>query len=161
MTEALIEPQENLVPDYDVLNPPSEAVADFPGKMRWFARLSMARRHADEHLDQIKSRIAELEPHLIEEMAMNGVEQTRIDGLTIYQTTDLIVSKKAEKEGVTTEVLVEALRNCGLAYMIAEGYSASSLKAKVKEWKEEGIELPAALADKINVIEKVKLVTRK
>jgi hypothetical protein len=146
---------------FNLLSPPPDEVTTFAQKMRWFARLSLARRTAEDDLDQIRAKIAELEPHLLEEMALNGVEKQTVDGMTIYPQTDLIVSKKADKEGVTTEVLCEALRQCGLSYMVNDAYSPSSLKSWIKEKKEQGIEIPDLIASKLNIIEKQKLVTRK
>lgn len=147
--------------DYDVLNPPLDQIATLPQKMQWFARLQKAKRENEDMADQIKARIEALEPGLLEEMGLHGIEKQTVEGFTLFPQTDIIVSKKAEKDGVTTEVLCEALRNCGLSYMTGETYSASSLKAKVKEWKAEGIDVPDALADKLNIIEKTRLMARK
>src|SRR5262249_30081954 len=107
--------------EFDVLSPPVDQVADFPGKMKWFARLAHDKRESDDPLDQIKAGMAELEPDLLDEMALHGVDRQTVLGLTIFPQMDLIVSKKADKDGVTTEALVEALKLCGLAYMVSEG----------------------------------------
>lgn len=145
---------------FDVLAPAPEQVATFAQKMRWYARLALAKRDAGEHLDRIKARMTELEPHLIEEMQINGVDRQTVDGMTIFPQSDIHVNKKPEKEGVTTDMVCDALRACGCAYMVSEGFSASSLKSKVREWRSEGIELPEALARVVNVFESTKLVTR-
>lgn len=161
MTEPLTMDPPQSATDFDVLNPPGELVSDLPGKMLWYARLAKARREADERVDQIKARMAELDPHLIEEMALHGIEKQTIEGMTIYPTTDFYVSKKADKDGVTQEVLCEALRLSGWGYLVGESYSASSLKAKIKELRSEGKEVPAELVPLLNIGEMTKLATRK
>ncbi len=146
---------------FDLLNPPLETVSDFPSKMRWFAQLSLAKRDADDRLDAIKAKIAELEPHLLEEMAMNGIDRQTVLGLTIFPRTDLVVNKKSDKDGVTTEDVCQAMREAGLGYMISEGYSSASLKSKIKEYREQGVEIPEGLLSKLVVFEKLTLTTRK
>lgn len=155
-TEVISEPAA-----FDVLNPPSDVTATLPGKFLWYSRLAQAKREQTELLDQITARMNELEPHLLEEMAANGIERQTVDGMTLFPRTEFYVSKKAEKDGVTTELVIKALRKCGCDYMVSEGYSASSLKAKVKEWRENGVDVPSVLAELLNIGETLKLAARK
>lgn len=123
-----------------------------------FVALEHRRRDCDGELETVKAKIAEIEPLLREEMAICGLQNARCDGLTIFVKTDRYVSKKGE---FSTEQICEVLRVHGLDYMIGEAYSAASLKAKVLEWLAEGQEVPAKLAEMLNVGEAVRLSTRK
>ncbi len=126
-----------------------------------FVNLEKRRRDVDGELESIKARTTEIEPKLLEQMAELGLQNARVDGLTVFQRTDRYVTKRSEKDGVTTERLIEALRGCGLDYMVAENYSSASLKSKIVEWIVEGIEVPPELAACLNIGETLRLVTRK
>lgn len=138
-----------------------ELPADFKGLLAEFVNLENRRRDVDGELETIKRRRDAIEPLLLEQMAELGMQNARCDGLTVYQKTDRYVTKRAEKDGVTTAVLVQALRDCGLDYMVSDNYSSASLKSKVVEWITEGVEIPPVLAAVINVGETIKLATRK
>ena len=114
---------------------------------RWRTRLEddrtalgIAQRHG---LPEIVARVlasrcldetqvpAFLEPRLREQFTALGLQNCRCRGLTVYLKTETYVNKKAEKDGVTTAMLVEALRNLGLDYMVSEGYSPEIGRAHV------------------------------
>jgi hypothetical protein len=86
-----------------------------------------------------------------------------IDGqrFNVHQRTDFWCNKKADKEGVTTQDVCDALEECGLGDMVSDGYSAASVKARVKEWVENGVEIPAQLAKVLRWGSETKLVSTK
>jgi hypothetical protein len=45
--------------------------------------------------------------------------------------------------------------------MVSDGYNASSLKSKVKEYQDQGLEVPESLAGLLNIGEVPRLATRK
>lgn len=154
-----------LCPDGDAFDPepvaedpPREAPPVFDAAIKRFAQLENYRRVLEEDLEVTKRQLAKLQEQLIDQFADLGLQNARIDGLTIYVRMDRYVSKKKE---YTTEQLCQVLKDVGLGYMVADGYSASSLKAKVAEYARDGIELPSELAEMINVGERPRLVSNK
>jgi hypothetical protein len=123
-----------------------------------YVQLEHRRRVAENDLQAIKDRISEIEPVLLEHMGELGMQNARCDGLTVYQRRDRYVTKKSE---LTTQDVVEVLRKCGLGYMISDGYSSSTLKAKVAEWQDDGAEIPEAIVACMNIGETIRLSTRK
>jgi hypothetical protein len=145
----------------ELLNPSPHDLSTFQGRMRHYAKLANHRRDLEADLKSVKEQMAGMEQSLIEEMSLNGIENMRVEGLVIYPTVETHVSKKSDESGATIEVLCETLRQCGLGYMVKDGYSASSLKSKIREWRSEGIEIPPALAGLLNCVDIVTLTTRR
>lgn len=115
------------------------------------------RKHADR-TDELAAIIKPLEEALLEAFAEAGLQNARANGLTVFIRTDRFVSKKGE---FSTEAICEKLKELGCAYMVKEGYSASSLKAKVTEWQNEGVTVPADLAAMLNIGEIARITSRK
>ncbi|MGH7743706.1 MAG: hypothetical protein ACREQ5_02650 [Candidatus Dormibacteria bacterium] len=132
-----------------------------PSLLRRFAELSIRRGVLDAELEVVRKEIAGIEPQLLESFADQGIQNCNILGQCIYVRSDLYVSKKADKDGVTTDDVCKALAKCGLGYMVKDGYSAASLKSKVAEWRKEGVEIPETLATLLNVGETCRLAARK
>lgn len=129
--------------------------------LRRFAELQLKRRELEDALDVVTKQVAALEPQVLESFVDQGITSANVCGLCCYVKTDLYVSKRADKDGATTEALCEALTEVGLGYMVKDGYSASSLKSKVAEWRKDGVEIPERLAKLLNVGEIIKVQTRK
>lgn len=135
-----------------------DAPATFQQQLKQFVALEHERREHEEKLKAIGEKISSLQAALLDQFADLGMQNANVDGLTVYVRTDRYVSKKGE---ASTEQVCEALRACGLGYMVSDGYNAASLKSKVKEFQEEGIEVPESLASLLNIGETFKLATRK
>ncbi len=123
-----------------------------------FVELEHRRRDLETQLEAVKRRAAEIEPVLLEEFALLGMQNASVDGLTVYVGTDRYVSKRSE---VSTETVCEALRSCGLDYLVGDSYNAQSLKSKIREWQEEGAVVPEQLSALLNIGEVHRLRTRK
>jgi hypothetical protein len=143
----------------------SAAIADSPDldtdmltMLSEYAELSNRLRDAQGEADMLKSKMSELEPSILEAMALNGVDNVRVKNLTVYRKTNFYVSKRGSVE---TQTVCDLLREHGLGYLVADGYSPAALKSKVKEWLDEGAEVPAKLAECLNVGDQVVLATRK
>jgi hypothetical protein len=145
----------------DIPQGPADQVAEFRTLMEEFVDLELRKREKEADLEMISDRFKTVEPQLREQMAALGMQNARCRGLTVYVKRDRYVSKKSEADGVTTERLIEVLRECGLGYIVREAYQANSLKAKLVEWLTEGVEVPEQLAACLNVGESVRLATRK
>lgn len=130
----------------------------FQAQIAEYVALEKRRRELEAELEATNTKIAPLQASLLEQFADLGMQSANVDGLTVYVRCDRYVSKR---QGVATESVCEALRQCGLGYMVSDGYNAMSLKSKIKEYQEQGIEVPAALGELLNIGELPRLVTRK
>lgn len=147
LTEALNEQSPDSPVDQDMLSLMSE-----------YAELSMRYRDANGEAEMLKDKMAQLEPSILEAMALNGVDNMRVKNLTLYRKTNFFVSKRGDVE---TQSICDLLRTHGLGYLVADGYSSAALKSKVKEWLDEGAQVPEQLAACLNVGEAIVLATRK
>lgn len=126
--------------------------------LKEFARLENERRDLEDRLSEVKAAAAVIQERLLNDFADAGMQSANVDGLTVYVRMDRFVSKRSE---VTTEQVCQVLRDCGLGYMVADGYNASSLKGKISEYQKEGVEVPQPLAAVLNIGEVARLATRK
>lgn len=132
--------------------------AGFKTQLARFVELENERRDLELRLDAVKGEAGKLQAALIEQFADMGMQNAKVGDLTVYVRTDRYVSKRADVE---TETVCAALRDCGLGYMVADGYNPQSLKSKIKEYQDQGIEVPESLAALLNIGETPRLATRK
>ena len=88
--------------------------------------LEIARRELEDQLKKVKDRLTKLGELMDESMAESGIQSLNARNFTVYRTTKRYVSKA---KGVSTDQVCAALRSIGRGDMVAEGYSASSLKS--------------------------------
>ena len=81
--------------------------------------------------------------------------------MKIQITGWMIVQKKPNKDGVTTDVVCRMLRQMGYGDMVSDGYAAASLKSLIGEMlkSEEGV--PEELGNLLFIQEQSKLMTSK
>lgn len=113
-------------------------------------------RAADDKFDA--DRMKEIEPLLVEGFGERGMQHVSMKGLTLYIAVDRFVNKKG---GVDTADFCETLRECGLGDMVGDSYSSASLKARVLEWMEQGVEIPEAIRERLSIGEVFRLKSRK
>lgn len=157
-------PDEEPPPDgwvAKLLNPPTAETQDFSGFMSWYARLIATQRKLEADIKAIKNRIEECEPFILEQFTANDIQRQTVGGYTFFRKPVVFVNKKSQKDGVTTEMVCDALRACGMDYMVGDDYSASSLKSKVTEMLKEGTEIPEELLKVLNITKSEELVARK
>ena len=80
--------------------------AGFQERMSLFAQLENMRRNLEDALDRTKKRADGMKEHLLEEMAMHGIDNMSVYGLSIFSRIDRFVRKKAPVFPVDPEVLV-------------------------------------------------------
>ena len=155
-----MQPDPMLAEMQEELEQPADAAPEGPYllRLREFVALENHRRQLEFDLEATEKRLNVLKPQLIEDMAEAGVQNTRIDGLSVFTRLDWWVHRKPE---ATNQEACEALRTIGRGDMVVDGHNAASLKALVLEWKREEQEVPPILADKIDIGSKVNLVTRR
>lgn len=138
-----------------VCDPPEAATGD--DALGRFAVLDRERREVEDRLDAIKKEQTALQERILDEWADRGQQSANVSGLTIYIAKDFYCSKRPE---VSTEQLIDILRDAGLERCVQIGYNAQSLKAFVKEQLAEGSELPTPLANSIKYDTTPRLRTR-
>jgi len=159
MTDSLILAAQQAIEESDS----EELLGDggFKERMSLFASLENMRRDLEDALDRTKKRSNGLKEHLLEEMALHDINNMNIHGLSIFSRVDRYVRKKADKDGVTTEMICEVLTEIGRGDMVHDGYSAASLKSMVVEMLVEGDGVPDQLKKLLNIGEKVNLISQK
>ena len=132
-------------------------------RVKIFARLENTRRDLEEALKLCKAQVEKIGDQLLEDMAEMGTTSINADGLNIHQKKLFYVSKRADKDGATNEAICEALKNNGMGFLVknADSYSASSLKAHIKEMLDEEKEVPGAVEKLLNIGSKITLVSTK
>lgn len=151
------------VPAVDPLAPAVDPLAPVPSasmaaNLVEFTRLENRLRELEEEAARVKAQVGKVGAALMEQFADSGVQSANANGLCVYVRVDRFVSKKG---GVPSQAVCDVLRKVGLAYMVEDGYNASSLKSKIKEYQDEGQEVPPELAELLNIGEVPRLAARK
>ena len=134
----------------------------FKQRLSLFARLENVRRELDDRLKAVKRRADAMKESLLEEMAENGIDSANVHGLSVFSRTDLFVNKKANADGVTTQMVCDVLEALGRGDMVSDGYSGSSLKSLVREIQgDDGDGVPEQLENLLNISRVAVLTTRK
>lgn len=99
------------------------------------ARLVGAIKKLEAELKELKAQRDDERIALAGRFIDEGVRSLKtVDGQTLYLKRDLFLSKRP---GISMEEAVEILRKCGLGDFVQETYSASSLKAYIREIDEQ------------------------
>lgn len=141
--------------------PEAEAGSALHERIGAYVKLDALRRKLEDASKLISDQIAAIEPQIVLDMSAAGMDSCRMGNTTIYMKTTHWVRKKPEKDGVTTDMVCEALRAIGRGDMVEDGYSASSLKSLVTEMLAEGGEVPPLLDRLLDTGSKVSLSTQK
>jgi len=149
-------PHHHQLPGCECCDPavPSTAGGD---PLAEYVALEKERRALDARLKANKEAARKLEAEILDEWADRGQTNAAVDGLTVYLATDFYCTKRG---GVEREVLCDALAAAGRPDLVHPDYSASALKAWVKELLAESGEVPGELAPLLNVQEAPRLRTR-
>ena len=123
-----------------------------------FVVLEHERREHEDRLKVIAGRLGQLQEPLLNHFADTGIQNASVNGLTVYVRMDRYVSKRGD---ASSEQVCAALRDCGLSYMVSDSYNAQSLKSKIREYIEEGADVPESLKQLLNIGEVARLATRK
>ncbi len=136
--------------------------AGFQERMSLFAQLENIRRDLEDALERVTKRANGMKEYLLEEMVLHDIDNMSVRGLSVFSQQKIYVSKKSEANGVTKQMICDALKEIGREDMISSGYYPSSLTSLVKEMmSEDGDGIPENLKKLLNIIEEPILVTRK
>ena len=131
-------------------------MSDTNEMLREFVQLSKDEQAAEEALKSIKERRAAMQEPLQEYFLTNGIQNANIDGVTVYLFTTAKTRPKYGKDEV-----IEALRATGHDELVRVDYHWTQLNALVKGYMQEGVDLPPALADAVEVVDEISLRTRR
>lgn len=120
--------------------------------------LQTEKRQLDDRLKEIAARSRQLETAILDDWADRGQTNAKLNGVTLYLATDFYCTKRG---GVDVSQLCAALEAAGRPDLVRPDYSASSLKAWIKElYTENDGQIPAELAPLLNVQEAPRLRMR-
>ena len=109
-------------------------------------------------LAQRVANVFALEEMILERLSMEGYDNVKHDGETLYKMEVRSVTKA---DGVGVDQLTKALNGSEFDYLLKPSYHASSLKGAVLERIDSGEPLPEELEGLIKISEFVKLGCRK
>ena len=127
-------------------------------KLKAYVGLEKRRRVLEAELAVVKKQAGDLEPSLREQFAVSGVQNMKMDGLTVSIRKSVYPKYR---EGCGRGDVIEALKLDGLADLLKEDYSTSTFTALVRDIESSGGPLPENLARVIEVSEQYELRTQK
>ena len=117
-----------------------------------------AKEHLEASLKETNALIEDIEQDLVQAMLTAELDSFKRNGHTYSLKVDTFASAKAECK----DELFKALRENNAGDLVQEQVNANSLRAFVKELKANNDDnIPAWIADYINVYEKTKIAVRK
>jgi len=126
-------------------------------QLKRYVELEKERRRLEQLLGGVRESIDALMPVMTESFAANGLDNMRLDGLTIYKRAVRYVTKRT---GISTQEVCERLERAGLGYMVAPAYNANSLKSCILERLDNDQTIPPEIEEVLNIGSMVSLSTR-
>lgn len=136
----------------------TEAVGVNMEKLKVFVDLEKRRRVLEAELAVVKKQAGDLEPVLREQFAVSGVQNMKMDGLTVSMRRSVFPKYR---EGFGRSDVIEALKLDGLSDLLKEDYNTSSFTALVRDIESSGNPWPENLARVIEASEQYELRTLK
>lgn len=132
------------------------ASASLQEKLNRWVTLTERKRELEAELRPVQDALTELEPGLLEDMALAGMKAATVNGMCIYQQREFYARPK---EGMDRDTLIARLTAAGFGHCLQLGYQ--TLRGLAREWAEAGEEPPAGLRDCIDLGEVFRLRSRK
>lgn len=121
-----------------------------------FVQVEKDRRELEAKLKSLKARKARLEEQLLTQFEQEGVQNMRVDGMTVF-----VHRQTWANHAGNPAALVEAMRAAGMDEMVKTSVNTQTLSAWVRELESIEEEVPASIAPHISVSEKFSLRTNK
>ncbi len=141
-----------------------------------YAKLEQKKRELEQELEDVKGRLKELEPEIMEAMLNEGIRKYTVSvptengdtvDRTLYVHRQLWAGYQRDESGNGKHRLTEALEQEGLDQLVQKGFNTQKLSAWVREFDEGGespediaAKLPEGLQDKIKINEVTQIKTR-
>lgn len=148
-------------------------MTDFKESLAEFVQLAARKRELDAEMKTVAALIDEMEGPLLAEMSEMGMQNTKINGVTVYINRQLwagaMKDEWVDPDGNTvlvtnTPATCEALVECGLGDFVKPSFNTNTLSAWLREQPldDQGQPiLPEGLAGRMTVSEKFSLRTRR
>lgn len=125
-------------------------------RLRSWVGLTEAKRSLEADLRRLQKQLDELEPTLLEDMALAGMQSASVDGMTVYNQREFTCALRPEVD--KAEVFARWLAG-GHWNLVVLGWTA--LRAYVKELAEAGEPLPEEVSAAVEVGQVFRLRARK
>ena len=126
--------------------------------LKRFAKLDKLKRELKKKIEANEADLKEVEPQVINYFQRMGMDNAKIDGVTIYLRRELWAGKN---EAISSETFHDALTANGLGDYVKPKVNTQQLSAYVRELDARGEKLPVALEGIIKTSEVFKVGTRK
>lgn len=122
-----------------------------------YAALTKEKGELNAALNGVTRRMGELEPTVLDYFAQHGVNQVRVEGVTLYPLRQQFARMKPDTDRDTAS---QALRDAGLGDYVSETFNLNSLSAFFREAERNGEELHPAVHAAFDVIDKWRVGAR-
>ena len=136
--------------DIDVRDPAMVLLGEYAALTKEKAELNAA-------LNGVVRRMGELEPTVLDYFAQHGVNQVRVEGVTLYPLRQQFARMKPE---VDRDSASAALRDAGLGDYVSETFNLNSISAFFREAERNGEDLHPAVHAAFDVIDKWRVGAR-
>ncbi len=127
-------------------------------RIREYIRLRRTQREREAESAAVKEEADAIEQVLLEEFAVDGVQNMNVDGTTVYLQRMLWAQVD---NAYDSGQVIERLRDAGLDHFVREGYSTQTLSSWLRDLEREEEPLPQALDGVIRPYERFSLRTRR
>lgn len=127
-------------------------------RLKEFVALEKRRRVLEAELAVVKKQAGDLEPVLREQFAVSGVQNMKMDGLTVSIRRSVYPKYR---DGFGRGDVIEALKLDGLSDLLKEDYNTSTFTALVRDIESSGAPWPQNLVRVVEVSEQYELRTQK
>lgn len=130
-------------------------------KIRDYIEISSKLKQLGDEVEALSEKKNALERELVEELAVGGVDNVRLDGVTVYRWSTLRSNIKSGQK----EAAIEALRSLGYGDIVKEEVTvnANTLAAVIREIALDGTKvydvdrIPPELRERLNIFEEHRL----
>jgi hypothetical protein len=99
-------------------------------KLKTYAKLLKQKNELEAELKSVKGKMSDIEDDILDYFAENGVDQIRVDGVTLYPRSQLWASAKTETE-------MKILAEHGHQDLVEEKVNTHRLSALIREMLQE------------------------
>jgi hypothetical protein len=133
-----------------------EKISDMIKRLAWLKSAAEASKNAAKAYEEEEGALRET---LSEQMALESVHSSQAGGWTAYFTTTYKMRKRSDD--VTTEDILQALKDAGQTGMISEKYNYQTVQAWLKELVKDELPIPGPLAELVQLDEAKKVRLRR
>lgn len=131
-------------------------------RLREFVRLTNQKRELEADLRDVKARLGELEPQILDHFQQDGIQRVTVDGYTLYLSRSLYAGPKDGDK----DRMIQSLQGLdeSWSFLVSKTVNRNQLSARVRECEQnaEGQPvLPDALKDAVEVFEQFTIGARK